>query len=59
MLELQELRWDIVEAWLLSIDERLRDAQVPCLIEMVHNPQLPPEVTSKLRDAPPPSSDEE
>ena len=25
MLDLQELKWDIVEAWLLSIDERLRD----------------------------------
>jgi len=59
MLELRELRWDIVKAWLLYIDERLRDAQVPRLVEMVYNPQLCPEVTERLRDMPPPSSDEE
>ncbi|KAJ8438780.1 hypothetical protein Cgig2_009898 [Carnegiea gigantea] len=28
MLDLQELRWDIIEAWLLSIGERLKDTQV-------------------------------
>jgi len=59
MLGLQELKWGIVEAWLLSIDERLRDAQVPHLVEMVYNPQPRPEVTSRLRGAPPVSSDEE
>jgi len=59
MLELQELRWDIVEVWLLSIDERLRDAQIPRLVKMVYNPRPRPEVTSRLRDTPPLSSDEE
>ncbi|KAJ8436373.1 hypothetical protein Cgig2_032194 [Carnegiea gigantea] len=59
MLNLHELRWDIVEAWLLSIEERLRDTQVPRLVETVYNPRPRPEVTSRLRDAPLPSSDEE
>ncbi|KAJ8434800.1 hypothetical protein Cgig2_033750 [Carnegiea gigantea] len=27
MLALQELRWDIIEAWLLSIEDKLKDAQ--------------------------------
>ena len=32
MLDSQELRWDIVEAWLLSIEERLkgRPSSPPC-----------------------------
>ncbi|KAJ8429245.1 hypothetical protein Cgig2_026281 [Carnegiea gigantea] len=47
MLDMQELRWDIVETWSQAIDERLRDAQ-PC-----------PEVTSRLRGAPSVSSDDE
>jgi len=59
ILGLQELRWDIVEAWLLSIEEGLRDAQVSLLVEMVYNPRPRPEVTSTLRDAPLASSDEE
>ena len=59
MLDLQELRWDIVEVWLLSIEERLRDAQVPHLVETVYNPRPSPEVTSRLMNAPLPSSDEE
>ncbi|KAJ8444873.1 hypothetical protein Cgig2_029804 [Carnegiea gigantea] len=54
-----ELKWDIVEVWLLFINERLRDTQVPCLVEMVYNPQSHSEVTSRLRDAPPIPSDEE
>ncbi|KAJ8428285.1 hypothetical protein Cgig2_027417 [Carnegiea gigantea] len=59
MLELQELRWGIVEAWLLSINERLRDAQVLHLVEMVYNPRPCPEVTSRLTGAPSLLSDEE
>ncbi|KAJ8452457.1 hypothetical protein Cgig2_000046 [Carnegiea gigantea] len=59
MLDLQELRWDIVKAWLLSIEERLKDSQVSRLVEMIYNPWPRPKVTSKLRDAPLPSSDEE
>ena len=59
MLDLQELRWDIIETWLQDIDKRLRDAQVPHLVEMVYNPQSSPEVTTRLRGAPPVSSDEE
>ncbi|KAJ8444874.1 hypothetical protein Cgig2_029805 [Carnegiea gigantea] len=55
----QELKWDIVEVWLLFINERLRDTQVPCLVEMVYNPQSHSEVTARLRDAPPVLSDEE
>jgi len=26
MLDLQELRWDVIEAWLLSIADKLKDA---------------------------------
>ncbi|KAJ8433389.1 hypothetical protein Cgig2_019179 [Carnegiea gigantea] len=52
-LDLQELRWDIIEAWLLSIEEKLKDTQVPRLVETVHNLQPHPAVTSRLRDAPP------
>ena len=59
MLDLQELKWDIIEAWLLSIEDRLRDAQVPCLVETFYNPRSLREVTSRLRDVPLPSSDEE
>ncbi|KAJ8420088.1 hypothetical protein Cgig2_002029 [Carnegiea gigantea] len=59
MLDLQELRWDIIEAWLLSIEDKLKDAQVPRLVETVYNPRPHPVVTSRLRDAPPLSSDEE
>ncbi|KAJ8419666.1 hypothetical protein Cgig2_033948 [Carnegiea gigantea] len=59
MLELQELRCDIVEAWVMSIDARLRDAQVSHLVEMVYNPRPRPEVTSRLRGVPPLSSDGE
>ncbi|KAJ8441233.1 hypothetical protein Cgig2_033957 [Carnegiea gigantea] len=58
MLDLHELRWYIIEVWLLSIEERLKDTQVPCLVKMIYNPQLRPEVTSRLRDTPPLSSDE-
>ncbi|KAJ8441091.1 hypothetical protein Cgig2_000352 [Carnegiea gigantea] len=54
-----KLRWDIVEAWLLSIEERLRDTQVPCLVKMVYNPQPHLKVTSRLRDVPLPSSDKD
>ncbi|KAJ8445074.1 LOW QUALITY PROTEIN: hypothetical protein Cgig2_022594 [Carnegiea gigantea] len=53
MLDLHELRWDIIEAWLLSIDDKLKDAQVPCLVETVSNPWPCPSVTSRLRDASP------
>jgi len=35
-LDLQELRWDIIQAWLLSIEDKLKDAQVPRLVETVH-----------------------
>ncbi|KAJ8429207.1 hypothetical protein Cgig2_012335 [Carnegiea gigantea] len=28
MLDLRKLRWDIIEAWLLSIEDKLKDAQV-------------------------------
>ncbi|KAJ8428676.1 hypothetical protein Cgig2_006350 [Carnegiea gigantea] len=59
MLDLKELRWDIIEAWMLFVEERLRGAQVPRLVETVYNPWSRPEVTSRLRDAPLPSSDEE
>ncbi|KAJ8420401.1 hypothetical protein Cgig2_028073 [Carnegiea gigantea] len=52
MLDLRELRWNIVDSWLQDIDERLRDAQVPRLVEMVYNPQPRPEVTSRLRGTP-------
>ncbi|KAJ8429185.1 hypothetical protein Cgig2_028758 [Carnegiea gigantea] len=45
MADPQELRWDIAEAWLLSIDERLRDTQVPRLVKVVYNPQPRPEAT--------------
>ncbi|KAJ8444599.1 hypothetical protein Cgig2_023662 [Carnegiea gigantea] len=48
-----DMIWDIVEAWLLSIDERFRDTQIPRLVEMVYNPRPCSEVTSRLRDAPP------
>jgi len=41
MVDLQELRWDIVEAWLLSIDERLRDAQVPPLLRWFISSAVP------------------
>ena len=56
MLDMQELRWDIVQMWLQDIDEH---AQFPRLVEMVYNPQSCPEVTSRLRGAPLVSSDEE
>ncbi|KAJ8422874.1 hypothetical protein Cgig2_013747 [Carnegiea gigantea] len=58
MLELREQRWDIVEAWLLFINERLRDAQVPCLVEMVYNPWPRPEALPYCLAAstPPPPS---
>ncbi|KAJ8428175.1 hypothetical protein Cgig2_015616 [Carnegiea gigantea] len=59
MRDLQEQRWDIVEMGLQDIDERLRHAQVPRLVEMVYNPQPRPEVTSRLRGATLVSSDEE
>ena len=52
MVNLQELRWDIVEAWLQSIDETHRDAQAPHLVKVVYNPQPHPEVTSRLMDGP-------
>ncbi|KAJ8424066.1 hypothetical protein Cgig2_028739 [Carnegiea gigantea] len=57
MLDLGELKWDIVE----DIDERLRDAHVPRLIEILANPQPPvrPEETSRLRGTPPISSDDD
>ena len=53
LLGLQEQRWDIIEAWLLSTEERPKDAQVPHIVEMVYNPWPCPAVTSRLRDAPP------
>ncbi|KAJ8428264.1 hypothetical protein Cgig2_000326 [Carnegiea gigantea] len=53
MQDLQELKWDI------DIDERLRDTQVPYLVEMAYKPYPHPEVTSRLKGAPPVSSDEE
>ena len=28
MLDLRKLRWDIIEAWLLSIKDKLKEAQV-------------------------------
>ncbi|KAJ8435521.1 hypothetical protein Cgig2_032108 [Carnegiea gigantea] len=59
MRDLQELKWNIIDTWLQDIDERLRDAQVPHLVEMVYNPQPCPEVTLRLRGAPPISSDED
>ena len=59
ILDLRELRWDITETWFQDIDERLRDAQVPCLVKMVYNPQPRPEVTLRLKGAPPVSSDKE
>ena len=51
MLDLEELRWDIIEAWLLSIEDMLKNAKVPHLVETVYNPQPCPAVTSRLRDA--------
>ncbi|KAJ8422363.1 LOW QUALITY PROTEIN: hypothetical protein Cgig2_013549 [Carnegiea gigantea] len=61
MLGLQELKWDIVEVWLQDIDERLRDAQVPRLVEILTNPQLLVcfEETSRLRGAPPISNNDD
>jgi len=59
MLDLQELRWDIIKVWLLSIEDRLKDTQVPHLVGTVYNPQPHPAVTSRLRDAPLLSSNEE
>ena len=59
MLDLQELRWDTIEAWLLSIKERLKEAQVPRLVKMAYNPRPRSTVTSRPRDAPPLLSDEE
>ncbi|KAJ8438389.1 hypothetical protein Cgig2_006307 [Carnegiea gigantea] len=53
MLDLQKLRWDIIEAWLLSIDDKLKDTQVPRLVETMYNPRLHLAVTSRLRDAAP------
>ena len=35
MSDLWELKSDIVEAWLEEVDERLRDAQVPCLVDIL------------------------
>ena len=29
MLYLQELRWDMIEAWLLSMEDKLKDSPVP------------------------------
>ena len=59
MLDLQELRWDIVEMWLQDIDERLMHSQFLRLVEIVYNPQLCLEVTSRLRGAPLVSSNKE
>ena len=28
MLDLRKLKWDVIEAWLLSIKDKLKDAQV-------------------------------
>ncbi|KAJ8422560.1 hypothetical protein Cgig2_005758 [Carnegiea gigantea] len=39
MLDLQEQRLDIIEAWLLSIEDKLKDAQIPYLVETVYNPR--------------------
>ncbi|KAJ8441785.1 hypothetical protein Cgig2_009031 [Carnegiea gigantea] len=58
MSDLRELNWDIVEAWLEEVDKRLRDAQVPRLVEILTNPQPCAKVTSRLKGAPPVSSDE-
>ncbi|KAJ8436181.1 hypothetical protein Cgig2_010425 [Carnegiea gigantea] len=44
-----------------DLDERLKEAQVPCLVEILANPQPPicPEETSRPRGAPPISSDDD
>ncbi|KAJ8435272.1 hypothetical protein Cgig2_026011 [Carnegiea gigantea] len=59
MSDLQELKWDIIEAWLEEVDKRLRDAQLPCLVKILTNPQPCADVTSRLKGAPRISSDEE
>ena len=28
MLDLRKLRWDVIKAWMLSIEDKLKDAQV-------------------------------
>ncbi|KAJ8427672.1 hypothetical protein Cgig2_016765 [Carnegiea gigantea] len=61
MLDLRELKWDIVGVWLQDIKERLRDTQIPYLVEILANPQpsVHPDETSRLRGASPVSSEEE
>ncbi|KAJ8436471.1 hypothetical protein Cgig2_000456 [Carnegiea gigantea] len=59
MSDLRELKWDIIEAWLEEVDKRLKDAQVPRLVEILANPQPLLDVTSRLKGALSVSSDEE
>ena len=52
ILVLQELRWDIVKVWMLSIKDKLKDAPVSLLVEIVYNPQPCAVATSRPRDTP-------
>jgi len=61
MSALRELKWDVIESWPWGIEERLRRAHVPRLVDLIANPTLAgdPKEDSRLSDAPSASSDKE
>ncbi|KAJ8434141.1 hypothetical protein Cgig2_000861 [Carnegiea gigantea] len=58
---LRELNWAVIESWLWGIEEKLRRAQFPYLVDLIANPTLAGglEEDSRLSDVPSASSDKE